>query len=421
MGFRCRIFERRKSAEELKGGADVGLWPGAVDVLKAYGVGMDDPEWWDRETWPVKKVKMVNDTGGVIRSVDMDAVNPVEGGSFRLIGRRGLMSELVELVGMGNMEFGREFVSFAVDGEGLTAEITGAKGTERVRGFMVLGADGIGSTVRKILRGKSERPRYAGEVCHRGVVDLSRTPGKSPLRAILESPEGEMKLVYGRGWRGSYGMIGRDQGYWWFKHTLPSSSAEGMDQSLPSEDAISSWPKPFAALARGTEPAGYYVEPVLDRTEAWEWGGEFGRVVCAGDAAHPVTPNMAQGEPNSNFIARDLMLIVRCAGCTTSLMDSLLLPILLRRFLPILPTPLSLLEALYQFHLIRAPHLNTVAHASYIQARVGQWSSPAAVKIREFVMKRIPMEKGLTANREERTGSWIEEWVGYCEEAEKWS
>jgi 2-polyprenyl-6-methoxyphenol hydroxylase-like FAD-dependent oxidoreductase len=200
------------------------------------------------------------------------------------------------LVGTEHIAFGSEVVSYSVDAEGVSVEVSGPNGTQTVRGFMVLGADGIGSTVRKILRGKAERPRYAGEVCHRGVIDLSRTPARSPLRSILESPEGEMKLIYGKGWRGSYGMIGKDQGYWWFKHTLASSSVEGMDQSLPSEEVTASWPEPFAVLVRGTDEAGYYVEPVLDRTEAWDWGGDLGRVICAGDAAHPVTPNMAQGK-----------------------------------------------------------------------------------------------------------------------------
>ena len=98
--------------------------------------------------------------------------------------------------------------------------------------------------------------------------------------------------------------------------------------------------------------------------------------------------------------------------------DSLLLPILLRRFLPILPEPLSLLETLYQFHAIRVPHVSAVARASYVQARVGQWKWAPAVRFREFAMRKLPMEKGLKANREELTIGWVAEWLGYCREAE---
>lgn len=297
MGFNARLFERRLQAKDLGTGADVGLWPGAVEILKSYGVGMsdDDLTWWSRETWPVHRVEMVRGDGGKIRDVDMDIVNPPSWGSFRLIGRRPLMSELVELVGEGNIEFGKEVVSYEVDEHGVVVEVAGPNGTEKIRGFMLLGADGIGSNVRKMLRGKAERARYAGEVCHRGVIELDNVPNNSPLREILKSADGTMKLIYGTGWRGSYGVIGQNAGYWWFKHPLASSSADHLSQDLPTAEQTKEWPAPFAGLVKGTGAEGYYVEPVLDRTEAWDWGGEKGRIVCAGDAAHPVTPNMAQG------------------------------------------------------------------------------------------------------------------------------
>ncbi|KAI9001816.1 hypothetical protein DFJ74DRAFT_714437 [Hyaloraphidium curvatum] len=391
LGFSCRLFDRRSRAD-LNTGADVGLWPGAIRVLAAYGVGGGG--WWDRETWPVATVRMANARGRVFKAVDMDAVNPPDagapgGGRFRLIGRQPLMDAMVEMVGEDNIEFGREVLRYEADEGGVTVEVSRPDGSvETVRGFMLVGADGIGSTVRKQLRGKAERPRYAGEVCHRGVLDMSSVP--KSLAGLLETPQGEMRLIHGEGWRGSYGLMAPKLGFWWFKHPLAGEPAR------PTAEEAAKWPEPFNQLLAGTPDGGYWVEPVLDRGDSWAWGGEKGRVICIGDAAHPVTPNMAQ-------------------GCTTSITDSLLLAVLLRRLLPVLPPPLSLLEAQYQLHLLRAPHVGAVARTSYMQARIGQWTGLAA-KFREWAMSKAPLEKGLRGNREERTASWVDEWLGYAEE-----
>lgn len=283
MGFRVRIFEKR-TRRELESGADVGLWPASLEVLRALGVQ-------ELDTWPVRRVDMVNGDGGLIRKVDMDAVNPPTSGSFALVSRKELISRLLDEVGEENIEFGREVNGFdPARGSGFSVEVIGPRGGAFwVRSTLLVAADGIGSQMRKLLRDGEGRPRYAGEVCHRGVVRVGRS---GTVKEVLKTEEGVMKLVYGKGWRGSYGMIGEGVGYWWYKHTLESGAAESLEQVKPDGKG---WPAPFGLLLEATDEDSYYVEPVLDRTETWDWGGEEGRVICAGDAAHPVTPNMAQG------------------------------------------------------------------------------------------------------------------------------
>ena len=96
----------------------------------------------------------------------------------------------------GNYRFGTTLERIEQDGGGVTAIF--ADGT-RARGDLLVGADGVYSTVRGLLLPEAQ-PRYAGYVAWRGLVDESTfTP--AAYREIFERytmcfPVGEMMLSY---------------------------------------------------------------------------------------------------------------------------------------------------------------------------------------------------------------------------------
>ncbi|MDH3288933.1 MAG: FAD binding domain-containing protein [Betaproteobacteria bacterium] len=96
----------------------------------------------------------------------------------------------------GNYHFGMQLTGVKQDAGGVTAVF--ADGS-RARGELLVGADGIRSTVRGILMPEAQ-PRYAGYVAWRGLVDESSFP-PDVHRELFECytfclPEGEMMLSY---------------------------------------------------------------------------------------------------------------------------------------------------------------------------------------------------------------------------------
>ncbi len=167
-----------------------------------------------------------------------------------------------------------------------------------IRGRIVVGADGINSLCRNIIRSAKgevdEASRYCGELCYRGVCDLKSNSEISTL--FLENERRKpaaMSIFYGDGIRASWGLIDQTQskGFWWIKVKSPTPE--------PNPNAPSSWPHPLNLLFQSTDPSSLYVHPILDRIPSNKWCSE--RVVLVGDAAHPVTPNMGQGKGTSGF------------------------------------------------------------------------------------------------------------------------
>ena len=58
---------------------------------------------------------------------------------------------------------------------GCCAAASGRRSTtvSRVEGDLLIGADGIWSKVRSVLRGRADPPTYAGYTCYTGIADFT--------------------------------------------------------------------------------------------------------------------------------------------------------------------------------------------------------------------------------------------------------
>jgi salicylate hydroxylase len=195
----------------------------------------------------------------------------------------------VLLGGLGNTGFclNAHVDGFAQDAHGVT--VTLADGTT-VTGDVLVGADGIHSTVRAQLFGR-ELPRYTGNVAWRGLVpaervahlDLGRVTGvwMGPNRSIVQ-----YYVAAGR----TFNWIGISRSE---QPARESWLAEGRVEDALAE--YTGWHDTIrtiiAATPRVLRQALYDREPLPD----WR----VGRVVLLGDAAHPMMPFYAQGAAQS--------------------------------------------------------------------------------------------------------------------------
>lgn len=187
-------------------------------------------------------------------------------------------------------------------------------------GDILVGADGLYSTVRSRLNGKdrSDLPSYSGMCCWRGYFDRTGLP--------LDDQYSWAEF-WGQGDRFGYFHVGSDRfSFYAFDNMDVGGNDETEGGSLKAlRSRFSSYASPVSAIVEvlGNQPI--YRDDIYDRVPLGkEWGR--GRVTLIGDAAHPVQPNIGQG--GCMAIEDAFELVKRLSPCVQP--DSL--PSLLRQF-----------------------------------------------------------------------------------------
>jgi 2-polyprenyl-6-methoxyphenol hydroxylase-like FAD-dependent oxidoreductase len=192
--------------------------------------------------------------------------------------RPALHGFLADTCGSERVRLGAKLVRFEQDEAGVTAQFSGGR---TARGDVLIGADGLRSTVRTQLLGNSE-PSYRGYCTRRGILKTDL-----PQRA----PE---KIYLGRGERFLFYPVGQGYVYWTAATNEPSGGKEdGAEIKRKVIERFGDWPDPIESLVRNTQESDTFLSDTVDRDWVKRWGE--GRVTLLGDAAHPMTWDRGQG------------------------------------------------------------------------------------------------------------------------------
>ncbi|MGW7054770.1 FAD-dependent monooxygenase [Streptomyces sp. NPDC054887] len=357
-GWRVEVLERAPEFTEI--GAGISLWPNALHALEALGLA-----------GTVRALGAVETSGGVRdrRGRWLSRTHTAElarrfGHPLVVLHRADLLRVLAEALPAECLRPGSEVTSVRADGRSPTVDDhRGEPRPDRVdlrpvvdhhgggsRPDLVVGADGLRSTVRRDLWPDAAGPRYAGYTAWRMVTE--------PLAA----PPSEGAATWGRGERFGYTALPGGRAYCFATASLPEGTASRTSEYAELVRRFGSWPDPVPGLLAAVPAEAVLRHDLYDLPPLTSF--VHGRVALLGDAAHAMTPNLGQGACQA---LEDAVTLAHCLD----------------------ETP-DVTAALRSYDRLRRPRTRAITRRSARLGAVGQLSWPPAVLLRDTAARLVP-------------------------------
>ena len=339
-GVDVEIYERAPEIREV--GAGIALWANALHALAELGLA--DAIGALSVPYSVEGVRTW--TGHRLTMMAASELQQKLGVLAVVVHRADLLSAMVEALGARRVRLGAQCTGVEQDADGVTA--TFADG-HRARGTMLIGADGLHSVVRAALHGRHP-PRYAGFTAWRGIV-TDRTD---------RAGAGES---WGSGAIFGFVPISGDRVYWYATRNAPEGerASDARAEKAGLLETFARWHDPIPSLIEATDASAILRNDICDRPVLAAWGR--GRITLAGDAAHPMTPNLGQGACQA---IEDAVVLGRAI-----------------REQPNVPAALRLYESR------RMPRAHAIVARSRQVSRIAQLQHPLLVAARNALVSRL--------------------------------
>ncbi|MGA7918581.1 MAG: FAD-dependent monooxygenase [Candidatus Acidiferrales bacterium] len=279
VGIESRLFERAPAFGEV--GAGLQMTPNAVKVIRELG-GSDElrkvsflPRSIVGRNWHSGKV--------AFRTPLTDECPRLYGAEFLHTHRADLHRILLSLAPSNSTTLSAQCVS--VNQSKDTAVATFADHSE-FEADLIVGADGIQSTVRKSLFG-AEAPRFTGNMCWRMLIPFERPDFDlvSPDASFWLGPQGHVVTYYVSGGRAVNVVAIRETDAWVEESWNIRSNRDELLAGYPN------WHPQVLDLFSRAE--NIFKWGLFDRDPMSTWSA--GRLTLLGDAAHPMLPFLSQG------------------------------------------------------------------------------------------------------------------------------
>ncbi|WP_432035219.1 FAD-dependent oxidoreductase [Streptomyces cucumeris] len=294
-GIEATVYEAYSSTADGIGGG-MSIAPNGLAALDTIGAG-----------------DVVRDIGTPMTSIGLRSWNGRSLGSFsppprlepmRFVSRADLYRSLHdEAIRRGvPVVSGKRLIGAEPRTAGMTAHFADG---ERAEADVLIGADGIHSTVRSLIDPAAPGPRYAGLL---GFGALVEDTGRA-------TTNGTMYMSFGKRAFFGYQVFDDSSGVWFVNlphhepMTVAEARARGPEAWLPELlDAFAGDRSPAVEMIRGTDPGELLITgPLESMPGVPHWSR--GRMVLVGDAAHAASSSSGQG---ASLAAESAVQLARC-------------------------------------------------------------------------------------------------------------
>jgi salicylate hydroxylase len=282
-GVDAQLFEQAAAFGQV--GAGIQVSSNAARILLKLGLG---PALKKVATYPEARDYRGWDTGERLYYTQLGQKAEAHFGSpYYAAHRAELLDVLLSELDEYGVRLGSRVEYVYQDDRGVS--LTLADGTT-AQGDILVGADGIHSTVRAQLLGK-ESPRYTGNVAWRGLVPAERVAhlNLGSVVGVWMGPNRSIVQYYVSAGR-TFNWIGISRS--------PQPARESWLAEGKIEDALAEydgWHSTIRTIIAATPKV--LRQALYDREPLPDW--QVGRIVLLGDAAHPMLPFYAQGGAQS--------------------------------------------------------------------------------------------------------------------------
>ncbi|MBB5874606.1 2-polyprenyl-6-methoxyphenol hydroxylase-like FAD-dependent oxidoreductase [Allocatelliglobosispora scoriae] len=305
-GIDAVVCERYEGTADGVGGG-MGIAPNGQDALAAVDAGHLLAE----VGLPMPVIAMFSGTGKRLAtfteppSVPASTQALMRADLYRLIyaeaKRRGIA-----------IKHGKDLVRLEDDGASVTAFF--ADGTSETADVLI-GADGIRSTVRALIDGDSPQPTYTGLVSFGGWVDHTSLP----------STGGECRLTFGSDVFSGHLITDDGQGFWFINMPSPTPMTIDQMRRTPAEswldmlrDKVSQDNSHIRELLAQAAPQDLIItgaSEYLPHVPVWHRG----RTMLIGDACHAPSSSSGQG---ASMALEDAVQLARCLRDLPTVQDA---------------------------------------------------------------------------------------------------
>lgn len=291
-GHTAVVFEAYGGPSDGIGGF-LTLAVNGFDALDALGLKQDAAELG----FSTPRMSMhLGSTGRHLIDFDYGGTLP-DGTTARTLTRSALYGLLrTEAVRRGvRIEYGKRLRTVTEASDGVTAVFDDGTSTP---GDLLVGADGLRSTVRALIEPRTPAPRRIPLLNTGGIVPAGMLPaGTADTPAgTVDTVPGQMKMIFGKRCFYCY-MQDPDGRIWWFANPLQRASE---DPSSLAPNELKDWLTGLVAGDRTPMAAVVAATPEIIRPySTFDFPGipcwHRGRMVLVGDAAHAASPSSGQG------------------------------------------------------------------------------------------------------------------------------
>jgi 2-polyprenyl-6-methoxyphenol hydroxylase-like FAD-dependent oxidoreductase len=219
--------------------------------------------------------------GDLLRRVDVSRVRDLLPEPIAMVLRPVLHGALLDALGSDSLMLGSQVTGYSMDASG-AVQASLADGRS-FSGRLLIGADGVGSAIRRQLHPDEPPPRSSGLFGLRGVAH--------EVAHHLGDADGGQ--YFGPGIEAGFGRAGGSTVYWYMSLPRRVVTDASRDPARVIERAAAEFDDRFRRVVLATHRDDMRLDELFDRDPVAVWG--HGPVTLLGDAAHPMLPHAGQG------------------------------------------------------------------------------------------------------------------------------